>query len=48
MYKKYGFIRIGCLVPNIKVADVIYNTNELIQKKKEMSKLGIYIVLTPE
>lgn len=48
MYKKYGFIRIGCLVPNIKVADVIYNTNELIQKIKEMSKLGINIVLTPE
>lgn len=48
MYKKYGFVRIGCLVPNIKVADIIYNTDELIQKIKEMSKLGINIVLTPE
>ena len=48
MYKKFGYVRVGCLVPNLKVADTIHNTEELIKKIKEMSKQEINIILTPE
>ena len=48
MYKKYGFVRVGCIVPKIKVADVAYNTEELILKIKEADELGVNVVLTPE
>ena len=48
MYKKHGFVRVGCIVPKIKVADVTYNTDKLISKIKESAKLGVNVVLTPE
>ena len=34
--KEYGFIRIGTITPKLKVADVEFNTNELIKEIKKV------------
>lgn len=48
MYKEHGFIRVGALVPKIKVANVDFNTDEIIKEVRKASALGISIVTTPE
>ena len=46
--KKYGFIRVGNIVNNLKVGDPIFNREELVKLIKESYELGISIVNTPE
>lgn len=48
MYKKYGFVRVGTIVPKLKVADIGYNTNELLKEIKKANQKKVNIVVTPE
>lgn len=48
MYKKYGYVRVGAIVPKMEVANVDKNVEELIQQIKTASKMGVNIVVTPE
>ncbi len=48
MYKKYGFIRIGAIVPKIKVANINYNVKEILKEIKSADSEGLSIVTTPE
>lgn len=48
MYKKYGFVRIGALIPKLKVADTEFNANQIILEIKKADEFGISILTTPE
>ena len=48
MFKEFGFVRVGALVPELKVADPLYNTDELVKEIRKASEKDINIVLTPE
>jgi len=48
MLKEYGYLRIGAIVPKIKVANVIYNCEEIVKQIKLASKENVSIVTTPE
>lgn len=43
-----GFIKAAAATPDIKVADCISNTQEIIKRAKEMSALGARIMVFPE
>ena len=44
----YGFIKVACGVPKVKVANPNYNTNEIYNLVKEAKKEGAKILITPE
>lgn len=44
----YGYYRFAAAVPRVKVADVAFNTDELITTMKSAVKNGAHIVLFPE
>ncbi len=46
--KEYGYIRVGACVPKIKVADVEFNKNEIIEKIKDADNQNIQILTFPE
>ena len=48
MLKEYGYLRIGAIVPKIKVANVIYNCEEIVKQIKLAGKENVSIVTTPE
>ncbi|MGM9969380.1 MAG: NAD(+) synthase [Anaeroplasma sp.] len=48
MLKEYGYFRVGAIVNKIKLADVDYNVNEIINLLDEAEKLGIEIATFPE
>jgi NAD+ synthase (glutamine-hydrolysing) len=48
MNQKFGFIRVGAVVPELKVSDVIYNTQECKKMMDIANKNGIEITLFPE
>ena len=48
MNKKYGFLRVGAVVPEIKVANVTNNEEEIIKQIKQVGKEGIQLVAFPE
>lgn len=48
MYKEHGFIRIGAIVPKLKVANVDFNSEEIVKQINEAYKNKISIVTTPE
>ena len=48
MNKKHGFIRIGAVVPEIKVANVTNNVEEIVKQIKQADKEGIQLVAFPE
>ncbi len=48
MNKKYGYVRVAASVPEIKVANVDFNTKEVIKEIKALSKEGVQIVTFPE
>ena len=48
MNKKYGFLRVGAVVPEIKVANVTNNVEEIIKQIKQVNKEGIQVVAFPE
>ena len=48
MNKKYGYVRLAASVPELKVANVEFNTNEIINEIKLLDKEGVQIVTFPE
>ena len=48
MIKKYGYVRIAASVPELKVANVDFNTEEIIKEINILSKKGVQIVTFPE
>lgn len=48
MYKEHGFVRVGAIVPKLEVADVDFNTDELIKEIKKANENNVSIVVTPE
>ena len=48
MNKKHGFIRVGAVVPEIKVANVTNNVEEIVKQIKQVDKEGIQLVAFPE
>ena len=48
MLKKYGYVRVGAIVPELKVGNVEFNTEEIIKEIKRVSKEGVGIVTLPE
>ena len=44
----FGFYRIAAAVPELKVADVEYNTNEIIRLSEEAARNGAALVLFPK
>lgn len=45
---KHGFLKVACVTPEIRVADVEYNTAECIRLAKEAALAGAKIVVFPE
>lgn len=48
MIKKYGFVRVGAISNKIKLADISFNINEIINQLDNALKNGIDIVVFPE
>ena len=48
MNKKFGYIRVAASVPELKVANVEFNTKEVIKEIKASDKEGVQIVTFPE
>ena len=45
---KEGFLKVGALVPEIKLGNPIYNAQIIINKIKEASENGVEVITTPE
>lgn len=45
---KYGFVRVGAVVPKLKVADCHYNSREIIKMIKKGEEKSIKILVFPE
>lgn len=48
MNKKFGYVRVAASVPKLKVANVEFNTKEVIKEIKALDKEGVQIVTFPE
>lgn len=48
MNKEFGYVRVAAVVPELKVANAIYNTEEIISEVKKLAKDGVQIALFPE
>lgn len=48
MNKKFGYVRVAASVPELKVANVEFNTKEIIKEIKALDKEGVQIVTFPE
>ena len=48
MNKEYGYVRVGALVPELKVGNVNFNVEEIIKNIKVMDQEGVSIAATPE
>ena len=48
MNKEYGYVRVGALVPELKVGNVTFNVEEIIKNLKQLDKEGVNIATTPE
>lgn len=48
MNKKYGYVRVAASVPEMKVANVTYNVERIVDEIKELDKEGVEIVVFPE
>ncbi|NTW71413.1 MAG: NAD(+) synthase [Eubacteriaceae bacterium] len=46
--KRFGFYRVGCAVPEVRVADCTYNKNTMIELIKKAQKKNVDILLFPE
>lgn len=44
----YGYYRMAAVTPRVKVADVAYNTEEVVRAMREAAKGGAHAVLFPE
>ena len=45
---EHGFIKVAAVTPDIRVADVAYNQEQIIEKMKEAAKLGAKLIVFPE
>ena len=45
---KQGFIKVAAVTPDIRVADVAYNQEQIIEKMREAAKLGAKLIVFPE
>ncbi len=48
MLQKYGYVRVGACVPEVKVGNVSFHGEEMIRQIKKASKAGIQILTFPE
>ena len=48
MLKRFGFIRVGASVPELRVANVEFNTKEIIKEIKILESKGVQILTFPE
>ena len=48
MLKEQGFVRVGAVVPKLKVADAEINCNEIIKQIEVASNNKVQIVVFPE
>ena len=48
MFNKYGYVRVGAVVPSMKVADVEYNVKMIVKALENCIQKGIQIVSFPE
>ena len=48
MQKKFGFIRVGAVVPEIKISDVDFNVLKIKEAMKEAEENGVEITTFPE
>ncbi len=48
MNKKFGYVRVAAAVPELKVANVDFNVEEIVKEIKKLSKDGVQIVTFPE
>jgi len=46
--KKYGFVRVASCVPELKVADVTFNVEEIIRNIKEADAKEVAVIVFPE
>jgi len=45
---KYGFVRVAAAVPEMKVADCVYNTGKILEIMEEAAEKQCYITVFPE
>lgn len=45
---KQGFIKVAAATPDIRVADVAFNTEEIIKRMREAAGNGARIIVFPE
>ena len=48
MLKEYGYVRVGSAVPSLKVADIEYNTREIINQINNANEKQVQILCFPE
>lgn len=48
MNNNYGYIRTACATPSVKIADVDYNKNQIIELIKEARKKDVSVLTFPE
>lgn len=48
MRNEYGFIRIGCITPELKLADVKANADKIIELSADAAKNGCDLIVFPE
>lgn len=48
MNKKYGFTRVATVTPALKVANIKYNTDQIISEIKKLDQKGAEIIIFPE
>lgn len=46
--KEFGFVRLGVCSPELRVADVSFNVERIIEAAEQADKLGVDIVVMPE
>ena len=44
----YGFVRVGSAVPEMKVADCIFNTEKILELMEKAAEQKVYITVFPE
>ena len=47
-FMKYGFLRVALASPSLKVADTIYNTNEIINYIHKADENSVRFLVFPE
>ena len=48
MKESYGFVRIAAAVPEVRVADTAFNTEQTVALVKEAASAGVQVVVFPE